>query len=275
MHVDVVLPVGPDATMHLRASVESILAQRGVEFLLHTFLDGPNPDAEAILSDYRDSRLRIVRLPRRGLTATLNSAIRATSAPYWARMDGDDIAEPDRLSAQVALLESNSELAAVSCWLIWIDEEGNSRARQELPCTNAAIRAAMPYYNPLIHAGSVIRRSSLLAVGGYDESFRVAQDRDLWFRLAARYSLGNVPAYLMRVRDGKNSVTRRRRRAQKWAAARAILRATRSGVCGPIGLVTAIRHYAAGLWPRRWASKVRGAHQNPVFPHSGPGHASV
>ncbi|MFP6662818.1 MAG: hypothetical protein VCC00_01285, partial [Deltaproteobacteria bacterium] len=60
----------------------------------------------------------------------------------------------------------------------------------DLPALHgAALRSAMVERNPLSAACALFARAAALAVGGFDVSLRVAQDYDLWLKLA---SLGEL-----------------------------------------------------------------------------------
>ena len=52
-----------------------------------------------------------------GTSATRNRGIRASSGEYVAFLDQDDVWFPDKLSVQVALLESDHSIVAVGCQL--------------------------------------------------------------------------------------------------------------------------------------------------------------
>jgi hypothetical protein len=73
--------------------------------------DDPRSAAEAFLDD---PRLRLVRWPRnRGLGATLNAGLDATSAPVVAYLPADDVWDPTHLASVVAALDARPELALV------------------------------------------------------------------------------------------------------------------------------------------------------------------
>ena len=66
----------------------------------------------------------------------------------------------------------------------------------------------------------LIRRELLERVGGYDESFPVAQDYDCWARLSRLTDLSNLPNALTLRRMHPGQVSRRRTWARRWAQAR-------------------------------------------------------
>jgi hypothetical protein len=54
----------------------------------------------------------------------------------------------------------------------------------------------------------MMRKSVLDSIGGYDERYRVAEDRALWLKLAEEYSLANLPYVLCEIRVRPDSITR-------------------------------------------------------------------
>jgi hypothetical protein len=55
---------------------------------------------------------------------------------------------------------------------------------------------------------AVVRRDALLAVGGYDESLRLAEDYDVWLRLARRYPFVCTHAVTCRLRRHADQTSR-------------------------------------------------------------------
>jgi hypothetical protein len=53
----------------------------------------------------------------------------------------------------------------------------------------------------------MMRRDTVLEIGGYREAFQNAEDYDLWLRLAREHDLGNVPEPLLRYRFSVGGMT--------------------------------------------------------------------
>ena len=52
----------------------------------------------------------------------LNEGLKVAKGDFIARMDTDDIAEPERFKQQIEFLQQNSDIDAVGCWICEIDE---------------------------------------------------------------------------------------------------------------------------------------------------------
>src|SRR4026207_1628525 len=103
--ISVVLPFR-DAERHLAEAVESVLLQEFTDFELLAVDDGSRDRSVAMVESFRqrDPRVRLLRAEGRGLPAALNVGIAAAQGRYVARMDGDDVAMPQRFTVQVAAL---------------------------------------------------------------------------------------------------------------------------------------------------------------------------
>ncbi|PIW65429.1 MAG: hypothetical protein COW12_01845, partial [Candidatus Omnitrophica bacterium CG12_big_fil_rev_8_21_14_0_65_45_16] len=68
--------------------------------------------------------------------------------------------------------------------------------------TSFQLKKALPRFNPFCHGTMMIRRSALDEAGLYDESFELAQDYELWLRLASKYEMTNLSNILLQRREG-------------------------------------------------------------------------
>ena len=121
--ITVAMPVY-NAGKNLRLAVLSIVNQTYLNWELLIIDDGSSDDSFLDIADINDSRIKILcDGVNRGLVARLNEAIDLARGDYFARMDGDDISYPDRLSKQVTALQNNSKIDLMATRVITIDEE--------------------------------------------------------------------------------------------------------------------------------------------------------
>lgn len=217
----------------LAETLASLTAQTFEDFEAIVIDDGSTDGSAAILkaTAARDPRYRIVTQANLGLVAALNRGLAEARAPLIARIDADDIAEPDRFARQVRFLRDHPEVAALGSAIRVIDETGAHRRLQTYPCGPAAVAKAMLGGCALAHPAVMMRRDAVLAIGGYREAFRHAEDYDLWLRLGERHALDNLPECLLRYRQHRASVSFTYRQQQTLAAfvARHCALARRSG----------------------------------------------
>ena len=177
----------------LAATLDSILTQEGVELEFIVIDDGSTDGSGEILDDYaaRDPRLRVVHQENTGLTKALIGGCSMARGRYIARQDaGGDISLPGRLRRQVELLDARPDVVMTACATQFLGPEGEELYKVlqedfELQRALLANRGA-DLYGPSHHGAVMMRRTAYLQVGGYRKIFDVAQDLDLWTRLAER-----------------------------------------------------------------------------------------
>lgn len=210
--ISVLLPYR-DARDTLLEAVESILTQRDVDLELLAVDDGSTDGGARFIAEAatRDGRIRALETGGVGIVGALRMASRAATGQWLARMDADDLCAPDRLSAQLALLESDPRLAAVGTRVSAFGEtDVGEGLRRYVEWQNALVTPEeherdIFVESPLCHPSIVFRREAFEDVGGYVDT-PWAEDYDLLLRLvAAGHRLSKVPRTLVswRHRDGR------------------------------------------------------------------------
>ena len=225
-------------------AMESILNQTRSDFEFVIMDDGSTDGTVGFLEHYAnsDDRIRLLLQPHKGVTRALNEGVAAARGVLVARMDADDISHPRRFALQVDFLEQHPEVVAVGCWLEIVDPEGAAISLQRWPVLHDEIdKLLLQGKAGLPHPAAMIRRQTLLEVGAYREDFQVAQDKDLWLRLAERGRLANVPRVLLKYREHPHSIGVRRYQEQ-WLCMRSAVEQAhvRRGLTPPRSLKTAL-----------------------------------
>jgi glycosyltransferase involved in cell wall biosynthesis len=221
--------------LYLRASLEGVLAQEGVDLEVVAVDDGSTDESPGILAELarRDPRLRVLRVTHGGLTRALVAGCEAARGRYVARHDADDLSLPGRLEKQAALLERSPDLAFVSCSTVTIGPGGEplyTRRRTEDPAEAGRDLVEAPDGAP-IHGAVMFRLDAYRRAGGYRPQFRYAQDHDLWLRLLDQGAFAFAPEvlYAFRIRDGSISTSRRGQQGRLASLARRCREARRAG----------------------------------------------
>lgn len=204
----------------LREAIDSIIAQTydNWEFIICD--DGSADDSYAIALEYAakdPKRFRVIQNERNmGLNHTLNKCLRLADGEYVARMDGDDLCEPDRFEKEAAVLDEHPEYAIVSCHMTMFDDSGTwgCVTTRETP----QVRDFPTTVPMFVHAACMIRRDAFLDVQGYTEDQRLlrVEDYHLWYKFYAKGYRGyNLQEPLYHMRDDRNASRRRNAQARK------------------------------------------------------------
>lgn len=251
----------------VRDAVTSVFAQTLADLELIVIDDGSTDATPELLASLRDPRLRVERRARQGLTLALNRALELGRAPLLARLDADDLALPERLERQRQYLDAHPDVGLLGTGAREVDPSGREVGIVRPPADDEAIRRALIRANPFVHSSVVMRRAALDLVGGYDPSFPVAQDYDLWMRLARVTRLANLPEPLVIRRLAAGRVTAVRDDDRLRAEARIRWRAVRSHVYPWWCAAFALRPLAALVLPTAWRRAIRGPTRMEGRPH--------
>lgn len=204
--VDVLLPTRAPAPW-LAETLDGLSAQVGCNWRLIAVVHGDASELTPLIVARFPDAVIVPMPPDARLQDLLNAGLEASTAPYIARQDHDDIPEPTRLAAQVAFLEGHPSVVAVGCAATVIDERGDTVGIRRPP-TGSQVLRRLRWKSALIHPSVMFRRASVNEVGGYDPRATHAEDYELWLRLAARGDLDNLAEPLLRYRVHSEQVSR-------------------------------------------------------------------
>lgn len=210
MLVSVIMAIYKEKEEHLIAAIESILLQTYKNIELVIVNDNP---LDSILEKYvksiEDKRVIYTRNDENsGLAASLNKAIHISSGVYIARMDADDISMPDRISKQISFLEKHKDIDILGTNAFIINDAGDEVYEIKNDYTSSYIKAATFFGAPLIHPTVMFRRSVFSKHKlYYNESYKYAQDYELWSRAVFVVKICLLQDMLFKWRDNENRVS--------------------------------------------------------------------
>lgn len=224
--VAVLLPVRDNAPT-LPAALASLSAQTLPAFDVVIVDDGSRDEtaavAEAWIADFADGdgkgppnarRAQLLRTPPNGVAAALQRGLAQIRAPFTARMDGDDVAHPDRLAAQLDHLDARPELAGCGTGVRMAPESAVSeRAAEYAAWLNgltswSKVRRDLFVECPLAHPTFMFRTETLRSAGGYRD-LGWPEDYDLLLRLwRAGRRFASLPQTLLDWTDSPGRASR-------------------------------------------------------------------
>lgn len=202
----------PRDPMVLRQAIDSIITQTWTDWELLICDDGSDEPYAGYIRDLAalDPRIHCIRSDKnRGLAHALNMCLCHSRGEWVARMDDDDISEPDRLEKQVQFLSRNKAFAWVGTQALLFDKNH---------VWGIAVRPAQPTtydylkFSPFIHPSVMFRRNVLEQTGGYLVSTLTArcEDYELFMRLTAAGHCGyNLQDTLFRYREDPTALHKR------------------------------------------------------------------
>jgi len=218
--ISVLMPVH-NGGEYLEDAVSSILNQQAV--VLELILIDDQSDDGAIEALAPDPRLIIEHSPERGIVPALNCGFARAQYPYIARMDGDDIALPLRLSTQLTYLQDHPDIDICGTQVEIFSEsfeiadgyrryQGwiNKQVTPEGIEKNFFVESCIPHPSAMLH------RDVLEKLGGYHDT-SWPEDYDLWCRaFVAGYRFGKPDKnILLRWRDYQERTSRVQERYNK------------------------------------------------------------
>lgn len=238
--------------------------------------DGPLPQPLQDIIDYflatYPQRSQLVSLPdNQGSAVASNAGLAVCTEDFIARLDADDIAAPTRFARQREFLRSHPKVDVLGTAVAEFGEEelasnktGDIRALESLHTTTRAlpsnhqqITRYLKINSPINHPSAMIRRTALIAVGGY-QHIHYMEDYDLWARLVAGgHTLHNMPEPLTYFRLSEHTFERRTG-ADMFRAERAMQAKLRQYglISGPRSMVNLIARSAYRALPKPALRKV-------------------
>lgn len=213
----------------LRECIDSVLSQDypGVEVIVVD--DGSTDNSIEILREYGD-RITLIQQSRGRQARARNLGLEIAKGDLIAFLDSDDRYLPGRISSAVDVFMEDPE--AVLVWGDYRLIDGSNKVFSTCrwkPC-RADFRLELIAGNPICNATVTVRKETLLAIGGFEESLARACDGLAWYIIAARggkfvHVAKELVDYRLHDRNDSNNFTTmsRERDAALLAAVRAYI----------------------------------------------------
>ena len=248
--ISVLMPVY-NCSNYIYDSTISILNQTFSDFELIIIDDCSTDNTVDILKKFNDERIvLIVKQKNTGITNSLNYALDISKGKYFARMDGDDISNIDRLEKQYQFMEGNPDVVLCGGGYEIIKsnykhpQQGDNFV-QNAPAATFDVRARVltrifgfkgdtriKTFNPYLLHGellfdltahcsfahpTVMIKSEVLKMHKlkYNPKFEPAEDYEMWTKLSEYGKLANIPDILIKYRRHERQTTNTRSLEQK------------------------------------------------------------
>lgn len=192
-----------NAERTLAAAILSILNQtlRDWEMLLQD--DGSTDGSLEVAAGFRDSRIRVLSDGvNRKRPSRINEALDLASGQLFALMDADDVAYPDRLRRQAALLNGKPTVDLVGGGMLVFGHEGMPHGKRVGPTEHETI-CRRPWAGFSLAQPTFLGRTDWFRRIGYREGTAPTEDQDLLVRSYRSSRFANLPEILVGYREEK------------------------------------------------------------------------
>lgn len=217
--ISFISPVYNPGTDVLRDTLRSVLAQTYPHWEFCLANGSTNPEVARVLDEFarQDARIRPIQLGQNlGIAENTNAALRQAQGEYVALLDHDDLVAPDMLFEVVSVLNRDPQADIVYFDEDKISEDGRTRLAPWFK-PQALSPDLLLSTNVWMH--SVIRKSLIEALGGFDPQMDGAQDWDLSLRCMEKSARAvHIPRVFYHWRQVAGSAARDAN-AKPWAFA--------------------------------------------------------
>lgn len=182
----------------IEKSIQTILSQIYNNWICVIINDGSTDGTKTILEKYEnDERFLIVNLENNvGRGEARKQALKIVqniNADYMCMLDADDLYYNDKIDWQVEYMQTNPDIALLSCSIGYIDSENNLLGVLET-FNEVKVLSFDNYLNyiPVPHACSIIRVNQIDDVT-FDEKLKLGQDQDFMIRMLLNKKYAFVP----------------------------------------------------------------------------------
>lgn len=211
MYISVVMPVY-NGEKYINDSIESILAQTFKDFELIIIDDGSDDNTVNLIEHFKDQRIRLLHNSHNFIHA-LNKGLDIAQGKYIARMDADDIMNPNRLAVQYKLMEKEKKIIVCASWIRMFGEKN-----RECPSFRGQINhplIQMLEGNILAHPTVMIRKNFLVKHQLKYENYQYAEDFKLWSEIAKKGGeFYIIPDFLLDYRISYNQISTQKKDEQ-------------------------------------------------------------
>ena len=192
-------------------AIESVFNQTYKDYEIIVVDDGSQDDTKERVDKYRARGVKYIYQKNSGVASARNVGIFQSKGQYVAFLDADDLWLPDKLELQMkALKELN--VGAVACGYKVIDYM-SGRTLSEIVRKNYPTREdlyqslCISQIIPACSSGVLLKKSYFQDVGCFSEALPIAEDWELWLRIAKKYDIKFVeqPLVLIRINLTKPS----------------------------------------------------------------------
>jgi glycosyltransferase involved in cell wall biosynthesis len=171
---------------YVAEAVRSVLAQDHANLECIVVDDGSTDHTPEVLAALaaEDPRVQVIRQDNAGQTVAKNRGWRAARGEFLGWCDADNRWRPGKLRRQLEAFREHPRVGVVYGDLQLIDGEGRDRETPPIRRYSGQITGKLLIDNFVTFNTTLLRRSLMEQMGGFDENLRMGIDYDLWLRIS-------------------------------------------------------------------------------------------
>ena len=203
-----ILPTLGQNLVFLQESIESVINQKEIHKVL-VCVDKNSKVKEQIVSSlkkYPSDKLKLIYGLKGGVSYTLNEGLKASTAPYIARQDDDDISEKNRFSTQISSLVNNKADMCFSSLSMF--QEKDKLYTETIHDADEGF-----FWQESLILGSKLNHATMLANNFFKKENLfypnvLAEDYNLWLKIVDKKSIYITSKYIYRYRQHQYQKTK-------------------------------------------------------------------
>lgn len=187
----------------LEQAVTSVVCQTFRDFEILILDNNSTDETESIVRRFGDRRLNYIRHAPLNISQARNLGLGKATGEFVAFLDDDDLWLPNKIESQLEVFERGPEnLALVYGGLIRIDDAGNELSCHAPVLRGMILRDLLKQKDDFTGAASnpMLRKSTVVLLGGYNEQVTTGEDWELYLRLAEKYPIDFTSEPVVKIR---------------------------------------------------------------------------
>lgn len=206
----------------LREALASLKTQTFTDYEAIVVNDGGDPASEAVVKQSGVPNARYVMMPRGGRVSALNAGLEMAHGRYVTGLDDDDVLLPHHLATLAGYMESpGAAPVAYSDYRVAEyrrDADGSFHVFSTRDVIAGDYKKGVLFETNPCTILIMVKRECYEKVGRFIPALELAEDWEMWLRLAEHYEFHHVAAVTAEVRErpGESNLTARRLREKYY-----------------------------------------------------------
>lgn len=220
--ISIVIPLF-NKEKHIANTLETVFKQTFQDFEIVIVNDGSTDNSLSVVSQFEDSRIRIINQTNAGVSAARNRGIKEAYGEWIAFLDADDEWYSDYLATQhdMSIKFPDADVLATNYYFknsvgtVKETELHNIQTKEDYFILDNYFEVASHSSPPLWTSAIVVRKKAIESIGGFPEGIKSGEDLITWARLACKYKIAycSLPLAIFKESASDSNVSKAKQRS--------------------------------------------------------------